>query len=63
MNHNLIRIFIDYLQYQIHDSGLIGNDSVRFNNDNFNEFRITGYDAFRRLFEDVIVNPSPNSGT
>ena len=62
-HHNLIKIFIDYFQYRIHDSGLIGNDSVKVNNDNFNEFRITDYYSFRRLFEAVILNPRPNTTT
>ena len=62
-HHNLIRIFIYYSHYCIHDNGLIGDDWVKTNTDNFNEFRIAGYDYFRILSMSGLVNPRPYSTT
>ena len=56
-------IFCAYIQCQIHDNGPIGGDWVKVTNGKFNEFRITGYDAFRRLIVDGIVNPRPTLTT
>ena len=46
-HHNLIRIFISSFYYLIHDNDPIDDDLVKVNNDDFNEFRIIGYDGFK----------------
>ena len=61
--YNIIRIFIDFFKYLIHDSDTVGNDWVKVTNENFNEFHITCYDDFRSLDNAVIVNPSSNETT
>ena len=55
-HQNIIRIFISYFHYQTHDNDTIGNEWVKVSNNNFNEFCITGYDTFRRLCMDGLVN-------
>ena len=62
-HQNLIRIFGTYGQYHIHDNEPIGDELVRFTNDNVNKFRIVGYDTFRRLSMAELVNPRPDSTT
>ena len=56
-------MFMPYLQQQIHDSDPIGNDWVEVTNENFNEFRVTLYNAFRWLRKARLVNHRPISTT
>ena len=49
---------MSYFQYKIHDSEPIGKYWLKVNNDNFDEFHITVYDAFRRFSKAVLVNHS-----
>ena len=62
-HQNLIRIFVYYFQYRIHDNDHIGYDWVNITNDDFNEVHIAGYDAFRRFRMAGIVNTRPTSTT
>ena len=62
-HQNLIRYFIYYFEYQVHDNDPIGNDYVKITNYDFNEFRVTDYYNFRSLREAGIINPSKNSTT
>ena len=62
-HHNIIRIFIYYFQYQIHDNYPIGDDWVKINNDDFDELFIIGYNLFRIFYVAGVLNPRPNSIT
>ena len=60
---NLIRVFISYFHYQIHDNYPIGDDWLKVTNDDLNEFCITCYHAFRRFHTDGIMNIGSYSTT
>ena len=63
VHHNLIRMFIDYFWYQIHDSDPISNDWVQVTNNNFGYFHIMDCDTFIRLCNSGPENYMSNSTT
>ena len=55
-HHYFIRIFSAYIHYQTQDDDPIGDGWTKFTNINFNEYHITDYDDFRRLYITQLVN-------
>ena len=60
---NLIRYFINYLEYITYDNDPIGDDWINITYENFNDFCIKDYYNYRRLRDAVLINPRTNSTT
>ena len=62
-HHNLIRIFSAYNLYGIHDNDPNGDDWVKDNSKNFNDFCTREYNDFIRLRIYGLLNSRPFSKT
>ena len=62
-HQNLIRIFNAYVHFRPHDNDPTGDDWVKLNNNDSHAFFITGYDDFKILRMDGLVNSIKTSTT
>ena len=62
-NQNIIRSFIDYVEYRTYDNDPIGDDWTNINNDDFTDFMMKYYYNCRRLCETRLVNTRPTLPT
>ena len=55
-HHNIIHIFVECLQYQIHDNDAIGDYWAQVPDGEYNEICMLDYDALIRLFKAGLIN-------